>query len=66
MKKVKRIIQLITGFHKIHHMYWSYGYKLPLLKIGYFNDKTHIYQFGFKKLKGCGIDYHDCTKTNKY
>jgi len=48
MKKVKRIIQLITGFHKIHHMYWSYGYKLPLLKIGYFNDKTHIYQFGLK------------------
>jgi len=63
MKKVKRIVQFITGFHRIHHINYSFGYKLPFLKIGYFNDKKHYKQFGFKRIKGHAIDYHNCTTT---
>lgn len=33
---MKRFIQLITGFHKIHHVTYSFGIKIPLTGYGYF------------------------------
>lgn len=55
-----RTFQLITGVNKVHHIYYSYGYKIPFLKVGYF--PTH----SWKKMKGHGIDYHNCTVTGIY
>lgn len=59
---MKRFIQIITGFHRIHNMMYSYGFKIPFISYGYFD------KYGLQKIntpngyKG----YHDCTKTNKY
>ncbi len=58
-------MQLITGLHRIHHIRYSYGWKLPLLKVGYFGEKDYK-KFGFKRLDGRGKDYHDCTATGVY
>lgn len=57
-----RAVQIVTGIHRIHHIVWSYGYKLPLVNIGYF----HYRDTGFKRLKGRGEDYHNCTKSGIY
>ena len=69
MKNKYRIIEFLTGFHKIHHLVYSYGYKVPFIKVGYFMHYGFIY-FGKEKhftkegflLKG----YHNCTLTNVY
>jgi len=69
MKKF-RLLQLITGFHSIHHIQYSNGYKIPFLEYGYFK------KFGFKNLNDGNNKYgrfptlqkayHDCTKTKRY
>lgn len=56
--KVKRLLQLITGFHQIHDPYNSYGWKLPFLSIALST------KYGFFKLKK-GY-YHNCTLTGIY
>ena len=70
--KIKRyrLLQLITGFHYIHHLTYSFGLKIPFVKIGIFK------KFGLKrlnKIKYIGVNgeaiknsYHNCTLTNKY
>lgn len=64
--KAKRLIQFIIGVHRIHHITYSYGWKLPFLEVGWFKE------FGFKKLKQITIKdkpskpYHNCTKTGVY
>jgi hypothetical protein len=65
-KRAWRILQRITGFHRIHHHYWSYGWKFPFLKVGYFPKGLFGTYYGFKQLKGRGSDYHNCTKTGIY
>lgn len=63
---MKRYIQLLTGFHRIHSVRYSYGYKIPFLPYGIFDDN------GFKKLGTISFnyrtekDYHNCTLTNRY
>lgn len=64
---LNRTIQLLTGFHYIHSIKYSFGYKLPFLKKAYFK------LYGFKNLgiftamNGRKIkDYHNCTITGKY
>ena len=69
MKKF-RLIQLLIGVHYIHHVHYSYGFKLPFLEIAYFKN------FGWKqtvhpKLKGKkGKDikkpYHNCSWSGVY
>ncbi|KJD44197.1 hypothetical protein QD47_18530 [Paenibacillus terrae] len=54
-KRLSRTIQRVTGFHKIHHIWYSYGYKIPLVKLAYFR------QHGFKRLEK--DKYHNCTIT---
>lgn len=63
---MKRYIQLLTGFHRIHSVRYSYGYKIPFLSYGIFDDH------GLQKLDKIRInnlpekDYHNCTLTNRY
>jgi len=65
-----RFLQLITGVHYIHHWYYSFGWKLPFIEVGYFLKhgwrKTN--KSNLKDKDGIKIDkpYHDCTKTNIY
>jgi hypothetical protein len=67
MMKIKRAIQLISGVHKVHHIVYSYGWKIPLLEYGYFKGKG-IKKIGTTKaVNGKQIkDYHNCTTTNRY
>lgn len=58
-----RTIQFVTGFNRIHHIYYSYGYKLPFLQVGYFRGEKHFVRHGFKRLKN---QYHNCTKSGVY
>jgi hypothetical protein len=77
MKKF-RWLQLITGIHRIHHIYYSYGWKIPFTRLGYFPDYKRKYQIhGVKTgiiplVRGrVGKNfrsklYHNCTLTGKY
>lgn len=58
-----RLIQFVTGFNRIHHIYYSYGYKLPFLQIGYFSGKSFGKRHGFKALDN---KYHNCTLNGVY
>lgn len=49
--------------HRVHHIYWSYGWKVPLIRLGYFPSTSFGKRHGFKWMKGRGKDYHDCTAT---
>lgn len=68
MKKY-RIIHLLTGLHYIHHWSYSFGYKIPFIKVAYFKN------LGFKKLNKSSVkdkngnliaNYHNCTLTGIY
>lgn len=67
---MKRLIQRITGFHRIHHVFHGFGYKIPLTKWGYF---PHLGK-KFQNIQGTMIGengwfvkkYHDCTLTGRY
>ncbi|OKP95086.1 hypothetical protein A3849_27795 [Paenibacillus sp. P46E] len=61
-----RLLQFISGFHRIHHYYWSYGWKFPFIRVGYFPADSFGQKHGFKKLKGRRNEYHDCTETGIY
>lgn len=69
MKTIKRVIQFLTGIHRIHHVLHSYGYKLPFFKIGYFDDYgwVNFSSDNFKTKKGEKLKgYHNCTLTGIY
>jgi len=64
--KLKRRLQLITGFHRIHSVVHSYGYKIPFTSYGIFY-KWELKKLGKISVKGKVIDdYHNCTLTNRY
>lgn len=56
--KQYRIIQMLTGVHRIHHIHFGYGYRLPFLRIAHFSRR------GFQRIKH--RDYHNCTLTGTY
>lgn len=56
MSDIKRLIQLLTGFDRIHSITYSYGYKIPFTKYAIFD------KYGLKKAP----HYHNCTKSNLY
>jgi hypothetical protein len=63
-KKLIRLFEIVTGIHRIHHINYSYGYKIPFMKAAYFPGKVFGKRHGFK-----GIDrqqYHNCTITGIY
>ena len=63
---MNRYLQLLTGFHRIHSVRYSYGYKIPFIPYGIFD------RYGLQKLGKIRInnltekDYHNCTLTNIY
>lgn len=64
-----RLLQLLTFVHAIHHIQYSYGYKLPFLKIGWFENYgwKSFYDMKFKSKNGEPIKgYHNCTLTGIY
>ena len=70
MKKVRRFIEIITGFNYIHHIYYSYGYKFPFMPFGYFKKYgiKYLNSSTFKDKDGNMIKkiYHNCTLTGTY
>jgi hypothetical protein len=65
--KMKRRLQLITGFHRIHSVVYSYGYKIPFTSYGIFY-KWELKKLGKIKVNNNKVidDYHNCTLTNRY
>lgn len=69
MKKF-RLLQLITGFHYIHHYHYSFGFKLPFIKVAWFK------QYGLKKINKLHLKdkdgndiinpYHNCSWSGVY
>jgi hypothetical protein len=56
---IKRLIQFLTGFNKIHHIHYSYGYKLPFIQYAYFGKRHGA--------KSISVEhYHNCTITGIY
>ncbi|WP_214630017.1 hypothetical protein [Paenibacillus agaridevorans] len=63
MKKY-RVIQFVTGIHRIHHIWYSYGWKVPFLPFAYFPAGSFERRKGWKKIsRKC---YHNCTVTGRY
>lgn len=67
--KSYRTLQLLSGIHYIHHIYFSYGHKLAFINIGYFP------KYGFKKIRTVilrdndnvfRLPFHNCTLTGVY
>ncbi|MDT3426076.1 hypothetical protein J2Z22_001596 [Paenibacillus forsythiae] len=65
-KPVFRLVQFLTGIHRVYHDRWSYGWKLPFTQLGYFPMRIFGRRHGLKRMKGHGLDYHDCTVTGVY
>lgn len=68
MKKF-RLVQFLTGVYAIHHLQYSYGYKLPFLKIAWFKNYgwKSFYKLKFKDRKGNPTKgHHNCTLTGIY
>lgn len=76
-KTLRRFVQLATGVHRIHHMRFSYGYKLPFVGWAYFppftardyhadliNPPEIRVSHGWQRVKPA--DFHDCTRTGRY
>lgn len=69
MKKF-RLIQLLTGIHYIHHLHYSFGFKLPFIEVAYFKN------YGWKKTNNGNLKdiygkyikkpYHNCTLSGAY
>lgn len=61
-----RLLELLTGFHRIRSVKYSYGYKIPFLNYAIF-DKYGVQKLGMIKMNNQYIkDYHNCTLTNIY
>lgn len=60
----------MTFVNRIHHVTYSYGWKLPFIDYGFFPD-GHFpkYKAVIKKLgtdKNGMVNYHNCTLTGTY
>ncbi len=65
-----RIVLEILGFHRIHHIEWAYGWRLPLTPIAVFPGRqalaepTRYIPWRIKRVaRG---EFHDCTTTGIY
>lgn len=74
-RRIGRIVQLVTGVHRIHHERWSYGWKLPFLPWAYFPafkardyrvepPREVVVAYGWKRIER--RNFHDCTRTGRY
>lgn len=68
----RRLLQLVTGLHRIHHLRFAYGYKLPFVGWAYFppwtardgTDRPTRYVYGWQRVDR--RHFHDCTRTGVY
>lgn len=68
MKKY-RLLQLITGVHYVHHLLYSFGFKVPFIELAYFKNYgwRKINDFKVKDKNGKDIKpYHNCSITGNY
>lgn len=71
MKTIKRLLQFVTFTHRVHHYNYSYGWKIPFLRYGYFKrygkrwGKSPFRYIGDRDLNG-DLKYHNCTITGVY
>lgn len=69
MKKF-RLIQLLTGVHYIHHIHYSFGFKLPFIEVAYFKNygwkKTNDVKLKDKNGNDIKKPYHNCSWTGVY
>lgn len=61
---IVRMLQRITGVHRVHHIWYSYGWKIPFTDWAYFPGKVYGIRHGIKRLDK--VHYHDCTLTGVY
>lgn len=62
-----RVLQLVTGVHKVHHIMYSFGWKLPLVRVAYFppwSVNGQRFAYGWRRIGP--RDHHDCTATGRY
>lgn len=65
-----RILQRLTGVHRIHHIRYSFGWRLPFVGVAYFprwcprSEPSLTYAYGWRRV--AKKDYHDCTATGRY
>lgn len=75
MRWLRRLVQLATGVHRIHHDRFAYGYKLPFVAWAYFppwnvrdssqpSGRSKTYRYGWQRVKPA--EFHDCTRTGRY
>lgn len=62
-----RVVQAVTGVHRIHHILWSYGWRMPFCNVAFFE------RFGWRRLdprieslRSQSMSYHDCTTSGIY
>lgn len=64
VRTLVRLVQRVTGIHRIHHIWYGYGWKIPLTDKAYFPSKVSRMRHGFKDVDR--DRYHDCTTTGVY
>lgn len=74
--RIKRLLQLVTGVHRIHHARFSFGWKLPFLRVAYFpawttrGERPVRYAHGWQRIGDRSTpaevgQWHDCTATGR-
>lgn len=74
-QRLRRLMQLITGVHQIHHTRFATGYKLPFIGWAYFppwrvrdrespTGRSPTYRYGWQRVHR--EHFHDCTWTGRY
>jgi hypothetical protein len=69
-----RALQLATGVHRIHHIRFGYGWRLPFVERAYFppwsvrdssrpSGMSPTYRYGWQRV--VGGDFHDCATTGR-
>lgn len=71
MKTATRILQLLTGIHRIHHIRFGFGWRLPFVGLAYFppwsardgSENPTRYRYGWQRVES--RHFHDCTATGR-
>jgi len=65
---MKRLIQLLTLTHRVHHIHFGYGWVFLPVMIGYFPDYKEVYRL--QKATAWKVvnlkHFHSCSWTGVY
>lgn len=71
MNRIKRLLQRLTGVHRIHHVRYSFGWRLPFVGVAYFprwisgrDEHRTVHPSAWRRVDP--REYHDCTATGRY